>query len=99
MTLSFCPCGGIKGQCKCKPDDRRLSTTERGYGYDWQVVSKRYRRENPLCERCLESGKITPTAHAHHKIRIKDNEALRLDVANLMAVCIACHEIVEAENG
>lgn len=100
----FCLCGKIVEQnakCGCDRQKQRqahkASTKDRGYGNDWRRLSENYRREHPLCERCVEKDRTTPARHVHHRIPIKDAPTLRLERANLMAVCVACH--VEMEGG
>ena len=94
---SFCHrCSGIKegkncDQCKPSQIRPRQTTTERGYGGDWQKVSKAYRAENPLCEDCCEEGRTTPSTQVHHKVPIEDDYSLRLEQDNLVALCEDCH--------
>lgn len=97
--MQFCMCGQLKGsdECKCHEQSHTLTTTERGYGHDWQKLSRRFRNDNPLCWRCMAQGLTTPTAHAHHIVPIKIDRDRRLDYDNLAALCEACHEVVEQE--
>lgn len=34
--------------------EHHQTTTERGYGWDWQVFAQQILRERPLCEDCME---------------------------------------------
>lgn len=71
---------------------------------EWRKLREVYMREHPICEKCLEKGKITPAEDIHHKISPfrggEVNYGLLLDHDNLMAVCKDCHgEIHAAQQG
>ena len=97
MGLSFCYCGSIKGSCGCvtRQPVGLKTTTERGYGYDWQKLSRAYRVENPFCEVCLEKGKFSGVEEVHHRIAISVDRSQRLSYDNLQSVCVACHKEIE----
>ncbi len=99
--LSFCRCGKIKGECGC--NYREFETTnEKAKGiYDskWRKLSKLYRSENPFCEECLKSGKLTGVEEVHHVIPIKVDPSQRLYWPNLMSVCRICHKEIESRGG
>ena len=98
MASKFCRCGQVAGRDGCgrcrKPVQSMTykTTTERGYGGDWQDLSKRYMAHYPLCEDCLKSGKITSSAEVHHIVPISVQPSLRLKWTNLAALCKKCHE-------
>jgi 5-methylcytosine-specific restriction protein A len=46
---------------------------------------------NPLCEDCSLRGRTTPAAHVHHVRDRKQHPALALDIENLQALCVGCH--------
>lgn len=54
-----------------------------------------YEREHGCCQRC---GRFIfgRSAHVHHRIPIKKNPLLKLDLNNLMLLCPTCH--IEEEN-
>ena len=92
----FCgTCGavvvGVCEPCKAK-QQHRGNTTERGYGGDWQQLSKKIRRNNPLCVDCLEAGRTRPSIHVHHIVPIDVNPGLRMEESNLVPLCQACHD-------
>lgn len=98
MLTRFCQCGAIKSGYKCDKCGRtkytrEQTTTERGYGADWQRLSTRIRTEQPLCFDCQERGLVTPATQVHHEIPISDNDALRLASENLVPLCNRCHEM------
>lgn len=71
---------------------------------EWRKLREVYMRQHPICEKCLEKGKITPAEDIHHKISPfrggEVNYGLLLDHDNLMAVCKECHaEIHNKQQG
>lgn len=61
----------------------------------WKERSVTYRKQHPLCERCLAKGIYTPAALVHHKIHIDENNMndpfILLSDENLEALCHDCH--------
>lgn len=94
-SYSGCPVIGpcLKHQRKAKPvqavrwyDDRRVSSTQRGYGYKWQQFRKEYLRRHPYCCKC---GK--PTTDIDHILpRAKGGSD---DERNLQPLCKRCHNM------
>lgn len=80
---------------KCGPRPRlrdgRPSAHKRGYGKQWQKVSKIMRRSQPLCIDCLKAGRVTPAAGVHHKQKLRDAPELAFDEENLEPLCAGCH--------
>ena len=66
----------------------RGSTTARGYGWDWQKVSMRYRKRHPVCEDCERAW----SEEVHHKQKQRIHKDVRLSDDNLLALCKSCHE-------
>ena len=98
----MCRCGSIvdRGLCdRCRPVvapvKRTETTKERGYGNDWRTLSEREREKRPLCEVCEAVGRVRPSESMHHVDSIKSRPDRRMDSGNLIAVCDACHAIVE----
>jgi 5-methylcytosine-specific restriction protein A len=71
-------------------DERRGSSTERGYDWTWRQFALRYLTENPLCVDC--SPKVTPATEVHHVKKLRDNPEFKYDEAWLMALCSDCHK-------
>ena len=71
--------------------DTRLSSTHRGYDVKWAALSRRYKADNPYCERCLSLQITTPGAIAHHIIEVGVAPELRYDYNNLANLCRSCH--------
>lgn len=93
-SFSGCPVIGPCAKHRRKPqpapevrqyDDRRGSSTQRGYGYKWQQFRKDYIRRHPYCCKC---GK--PTKDVDHKMpRAKGGTD---DERNLQPLCGFCHK-------
>lgn len=74
----------------------------------WRKLVAAKKMMNPLCERCLEIGKITPCEEVHHIIPISraidDLQILEYgyDIDNLQSLCCSCHEdihrLMKAQN-
>ena len=76
---------------------QRDPATRKLYGQTWRKVRDRYRAAHPLCERCLERGRITPTQEVHH---IKPlSQGGTNDCGNLRALCTPCHSEITAREG
>lgn len=52
---------------------------------------------NPLCERCLKRGMLTPASIAHHKQERRDHPELALELDNLESLCASCHSSEHAQ--
>ena len=71
---------------------------------EWRKLREAYLKQHPVCEECLNKGKVTPATSVHHiQSPFKNGECnknLFLDYNNLMAVCHECHaEIHNKEQG
>jgi len=101
----ICACGAIvKGKCEACEKKRRVtedrfrgSPSERGYDNQWRKLSERFRKHNPLCQRCNMKGRVTVAEDVHHIKPIRTHPELRLVWDNLMSVCRECHKIIEGE--
>lgn len=63
----------------------------------WRKLRLAKLMQNPLCEKCLQKGIITPSVDIHHIDSFMNYEGLkRIDKAfnynNLMALCTKCHK-------
>ena len=68
----------------------RGSSTERGYGSDWQKVRlQALQRDKYLCQHHLPTP--VPALDVHHIQMITDRPDLRLVLANLVSLCRECH--------
>ena len=67
------------------------------YGRAWKRIRDRYVAEHPLCEMCLEQGKLTPVDEVHHVLPVsKGGTHAR---GNLMALCRSSHNKIHHELG
>lgn len=61
----------------------------------WRRMRETYLHEHPLCEDCLDKGKVTPATDCHHiRSPFRRGEIewpLLLDYNNLRALCKECH--------
>jgi 5-methylcytosine-specific restriction endonuclease McrA len=104
MRLKLCPCGAVLDvrhrECeRCGRGKQRasVSTTEAGYGWDWQQLRDRFIKEHPLCVACAKRGIATAAAEVHHIVPIAEAPWLRLEWNNLMALCVPCHRAIDHE--
>lgn len=79
-------------------DDRRGTPAERGYDAAWAALSKRYRKQHPLCEQHLARGQSVPVALVDHIVPIHVDWSLRLLEDNLQSLCESCHAAKTAED-
>lgn len=60
-------------------------------------------KRHPLCERCMELGRVEPATEVHHVVPVESGvgvgrkEALAYDPANLRALCGSCHRASHRE--
>lgn len=85
---------------------KHLTTSEKIYNRQkWKKLRDAYIAEHPLCERCLEKGKITAAEQVHHVrpflsgMSAQEIESLAYDHDNLMALCSQCHKEIHQEMG
>lgn len=63
----------------------------------WQGLRRRKLTANPLCEDCLERGRVAFATEVHHikpvedGLTFSDMEALAYDYHNLRSLCHNCH--------
>lgn len=75
-------------------DDRRGSSTERGYGYKWQQVSKAFLKAHPICEcaDCKASSVLLPSTVVDHITPHKGDMKLFWQRDNWQAMNKKCHD-------
>lgn len=83
---------------KPRTGDQYDAARRRIYNSDRWRKLRRYKFQiNPLCERCLAKGKITPAEDIHHRMSFMqtDNPEIRYhlayDIENLESLCKQCH--------
>ena len=78
---------------------KRNSANERGYGWAWRKVrEKALKRDDYLCVRCRDEGRITPARQVDHILPKANGGGDEL--GNLMSLCKDCHDDkTAADNG
>lgn len=67
------------------------TTTQRGYGWDWQQLRKQIlKRDEGLCQPCEKRGRFTLARDVDHIVS-KANGGTD-DPSNLQAICLPCHK-------
>lgn len=57
----------------------------------WREVRAIKLSIQPMCEVCLEAGRLTEAKLVHHIVEVRDDYSRRLDIDNLQSICQACH--------
>lgn len=76
-------------------DAQRGSSTQRGYGYRWQKVSKAFLRAHPLCQcpECREGElRLLPAQVVDHIIPHRGDMTVFWDRKNWQAMNKRCHD-------
>lgn len=90
-------------------DDRRGSSSSRGYGYAWQKARDQFLRENPCCAEDAKQGRSVPAAVVDHivaprlkearasgdPVQISKAQALFWSRKNWQPLCKFCHDSVK----
>ena len=102
-----CPRVTTKRYCEVHQDDdkrarrehdqRRGSSTERGYGSRWQRYRASFLASNPLCVECARHGLLVQATVVDHITPHKGDQTLFWDPANHQALCKPCHDIKTAK--
>jgi len=73
--------------------DKNNRTTSTFYkGTTWRKVREQaFKRDDGLCQRCLQKDKIKNADVVHHIEEVQENWDRRYDLDNLESVCHACH--------
>ena len=95
-----------KREIKEKPVKyKKESKSEPFYGTTaWKRLRDTYISLHPICECCLEHGKVEPAKEVHHErpfLRGETEEEqwkLFLDEKNLMSVCSKCHTALHVKD-
>lgn len=75
----------------------RSPAVNKTYGRAWKRIRDRYAAEHPLCEKCLEEGRVTLMEEVHHILPVSRGGTH--DRANLMSLCRSCHNKIHLEMG
>ncbi|MCZ8518872.1 HNH endonuclease signature motif containing protein [Paenibacillus mucilaginosus] len=76
-----------------KQQDRgRGSAASRGYDAKWRKARTRYLQEHPLCQSCMEQGRLTVATVVDHIKPHKGDMQLFWRKSNWQALCKSCHD-------
>jgi thymidine kinase len=90
-ALSFCEFLFMSFYKENRPKQKKFYDSKK-----WLKLSDKYKKEHPLCERCLAAGIASVTEHVHHKIELTEETVdvpeIALNEDNLEALCFNCHQ-------
>jgi 5-methylcytosine-specific restriction protein A len=110
--LKLCKCGkqinladGLCDECKERKekrdhrryDNKRGSSTERGYDATWRRYRASYLKQHPLCVECLKEGFYIPATVVDHIIPHKGDRYLFWNKDNHQALCKHHHDVKTAK--
>ena len=85
-----------RGRCELhrgEAEGGRGDSTQRGYDWEWERVRKLVLQRSDRCERC----RVVRPVIVHHIVPVDVTPDLRLDPANMLAVCRKCHGAIHKE--
>lgn len=92
-----------KPRTKYKPQEGATLWANQLYNtVRWRKLREGQLQLQPLCEKCLEEGRITAATDVHHKYEISNAGSFleAMDIAydsnNLMSLCSKCHDALHA---
>lgn len=74
------------------PDALRGNAAARGYDAKWREARRLFLKRNPLCQRCLKFGRLTPATVVDHIVPHRGDQLLFWDQENWQALCKSCHD-------
>jgi len=69
------------------------TTSERGYGWEWQKARKHYLNQHPICVYCDREGRVSMATVVDHITPHKGDKRLFWDVNNWQPLCAPCHDV------
>ena len=75
-----------------RAEERRESSTKRGYGRAWRKARKAYLNEHPLCVYCSAKGLVVAATVVDHVIKHRGDQGLFWDRLNWQSLCKDCHD-------
>lgn len=73
-------------------DDRRGTSTERGYDSRWRKARLGFLAKHPLCEECNRQGRIVAATVVDHVVPHCGDQVLFWQRSNWEAKCKSCHD-------
>lgn len=74
------------------PNEKRKTSSQRGYGSKWQAARASFLAANPECVLCRRIGISTRADVVDHVVPHKGNAKLFWDRNNWQPLCRACHD-------
>lgn len=91
-------CEKHKTEARRKYDKyERPADINKKYGRTWKRIRDIYAEEHPLCEMCLQNGRLTPVEEVHHIKPLSQGGTHSKD--NLMSLCQSCHTKIHHDIG
>jgi 5-methylcytosine-specific restriction protein A len=84
-------CSAHQAQKYKQQDERRESSSKRGYDAVWRKLRKLKLNADPLCEEHLKSNRVVEANEVDHIIPIREWPEGRLVWENLQSLCKPCH--------
>lgn len=68
-----------------------MTSSQRGYGYQWQKVRERHLEAHPLCVMCEAEGKVTAATVVDHRTPHRGDQTIFWDEKNWQSLCASHH--------
>lgn len=87
-------CDKHKVQQRKQEDQRRGSSTARGYNYRWQKARATFLKRHPLCmcSDCKQAGRVMAATVVDHITPHKGDQDLFWDTSNWQSMSKPCHD-------
>ncbi|WP_035288020.1 HNH endonuclease signature motif containing protein [Clostridium sp. KNHs214] len=70
----------------------RPNATRRGYDSRWRTARNRFLKDNALCVKCKEQGKLIKATVVDHIKPHRGDKVLFWDESNWQSLCKSCHD-------
>lgn len=71
------------------------TSSQRGYGYKWQVARAAHLQRHPLCVYCQNLGRVTAATVVDHSEPHRGNPEIFWDQTRWVSLCTHCHSSVK----
>lgn len=85
-------CPKHKRQERKEIDERRGTSTERGYDARWRKARRTYLIDHPFCAECGREGKVAAASVVDHRIPHRGDYAAFWDEDNWQSLCKTHHD-------
>ncbi|MDA8095575.1 MAG: HNH endonuclease [Betaproteobacteria bacterium] len=85
-------CDKHKQQMRKRDDERRGSSSSRGYNHRWRKYRETFLAKNPLCAECQRHGIVAPASVVDHIVPHKGDRKLFWNPGNHQSLCKRCHD-------